>query len=344
MVDKTGIGNYNSDMVEKKKGTDKTGKTLKKKAARTSDKIYFSHNNFFTAFFEEKEVVESFLTEYVPKEITRDLDFNTLEIERENFVNKKLRRHFSDILYSIQFKKKPAYAYLLFEHKSREKKKKKKFAPFQLLKYMVHIWDRHLKLYKEIETLPPIIPMVFYHGKEKWNVRTDFLSLFDVPQSMAKYIPQFDFELHDISHTPDESIRGNILLQILMLTFKYIFNPELVHKLKIIFSLLKELDDEKRGDEYLEILLRYLLSRGETLSVEDLRETVDDFFEEGGNLMPTIAQQFVAQGREETKWHVARNSLRKGLDMRTISEITELSVEEIKRLKSEMDQEKTTSH
>ena len=87
---------------------------------QTSTEIYFSHNNLFTTFFEEKKVVESFLKDYVPAEIVGNLDFSTLQMDRESFVDKRLGRHFSDILYHIRLQQDPAYVYFLFEHKSRE--------------------------------------------------------------------------------------------------------------------------------------------------------------------------------------------------------------------------------
>jgi predicted transposase/invertase (TIGR01784 family) len=229
-------------------------------------------------------------------------------------VDKKLLRHFSDILYSIQYKQNPAFVYLLFEHKSRLKKKKKKLTPFQLLKYMVHIWDRHLKQYKEkkVKNLPPIIPMLIYHGEKEWEVSTDFLSLFDIPECMEKYIPNFRFELYDISHTPDEHIKGTILLRVLFLTFKYIFKPELNHKLKDIFRLFMELEDKSRGTEYLEILLRYLSNSAEYVTLEELRETVVEFFEEGGELMATIADKLKEEGRQEGRQEGMENKAEGG--------------------------------
>ncbi|MGD2084710.1 MAG: Rpn family recombination-promoting nuclease/putative transposase [Candidatus Aminicenantes bacterium] len=316
-------------MTDKQKRVDESKEEAAKENTQKSE-IYFSHNNFFAAFFDEKEVVESFLKEYVPAEIIKDLDFNTLQIDKESFVDKKLLRHFSDILYLIRYKQNPAYVYFLFEHKSRVKKKKKKLTPFQLLKYMVNIWDRHLKRHKKVDNLPPIIPMVIYHGEKEWEISTDFLSLFDIPQCMERYIPNFSFELFDISHNPDEYIKGTVLLRILFLTFKYIFNPELLHKLKDIFRLLMELEDKTRGTEYLEILLRYLSSSAEHVSVEEIRETVGEFFEQGGDIMPTIVQQV----KNDTKEEIAKKMIEKGMDVDTILDVTGISRKKLEKIAS----------
>jgi hypothetical protein len=202
---------------------------------------------------------------------------------------------------------------------------------------MVNIWDRHLKRYKKVENLPPIIPIVIYHGKKKWEVKTDFLSLFDIPGCMEKYLPNFCFELFDISHMPDEHIKGAVLLKILFLTFKYIFNPELLNKLDDIFRLLMELDDKTRGTEYLEVLLRYLSNSAEHVSMEELQETVDEFFEKGGELMPTIVQQIRSEVKnefEKEKIEIAKRLIMKGMDVDTIEEITGIPREKLEQLTS----------
>jgi predicted transposase/invertase (TIGR01784 family) len=362
MIDKTGITNYNRGMTDKHNIEEEHKKEVVKQETKKTGKIYFSHNNFFDAFFDEKEVAESFLKEYLPAEITRDLDFSTLQIDKESFVDKKLLKHSSDTLYHIRYKQDPAYVYFLFEHKSRLKKKKKKLTPFQLLKYIVLIWDRHLRRHKEVETLPPIIPIVIYHGETEWEVSTDFLSLFDVPGCIEKYIPNFRFELFDISHMPDEHIKGVVLLRILFLTFKYIFNPELLHKLDDIFRLLMELEEKSRGSEYLEVLLRYFSSSAEHVSMEELRETVDEFFEKGGDVMPTIYQQIRNEVKheyevkvkeaevkvkevknelekkknelEKEKEEIAKRLIMKGMDIDTIVEITGISRKKLEQLDS----------
>jgi len=58
LVDKTSIKIYNKSLTDKHK-FEKDKKDIKE-GIQTSGEIYFSHNNFFTVFFEEKHVVESF--------------------------------------------------------------------------------------------------------------------------------------------------------------------------------------------------------------------------------------------------------------------------------------------
>ncbi len=73
--------------------------------------------------------------------------------------------------------------------------------------------------------IPVIIPMTLYHGESKWELETSFGSLFDSPEYLKRYVPDFEYNLNDISHVPDDEIKGTIRLRVLCLTLKYIFSP-----------------------------------------------------------------------------------------------------------------------
>jgi predicted transposase/invertase (TIGR01784 family) len=208
---------------------------------------------------------------------------------------------------------------------------------FQFLKYMVRIWELYLKQNKKAETLPAIIPIVIYHGPRKWEVDTGFTSLFKAPGYMKEYIPDFNYKLYDISHVPDEEIKGAVLLRVLFMTLKYIFTPELNYRLREeIFPLLLELNDKKKGTEYLEVLLGYLTKSAGKLPEKELNESVTQLFEEGGDLMATIAEKWKKEGKKEGKWDVVKSSLKEGLPIKTIERITGFPSEEIIRFKEKL--------
>jgi predicted transposase/invertase (TIGR01784 family) len=288
------------------------------------------HARTFEYVFKEKETAASFLKEYLPEKVRNKLDFRTLKISNVKFVDKKLEDYFSDLMYEIKLKAshKRALIYLLFEHKSWEEW----FTCLQVLKYMVRIWELFLKQNKKAKYLPVIIPLVIYHGKPKWSLSTRFISLFEETTDLEEYIPDFSFNLYDISHTPDEDIHGTPLLKIFLTTFKYITSPELRNVLWDIFKLFLELRDKTKVSEYLEVLLRYLVNSPGEFNKEELHEQVISILEEGGNIMQTIAQQFKEEGMEEKAKETAKRMLEKGFDLDTIVEITGLKPSEIKKL------------
>ncbi|UCH98013.1 MAG: Rpn family recombination-promoting nuclease/putative transposase, partial [Candidatus Aminicenantes bacterium] len=184
-------------------------------------------------------------------------------------------------------------------------------------------------------TLPVIIPMVIYHGPRKWEVDTGFDSFFKAPGYLKEYIPDFNYKLYDISHIPDKSIKGVVLLRILLMSLKYIFTPELKYKLREeILPLFLELKDKKKGTEYLEVLLRYLTRSAGSLPEKELNEAVSQLFEEGGDLMETIAEQWEKQGMEKKAKETAKRMLEDGVPIETISKYTGLTEKEVKTLMS----------
>ena len=363
LVDKTGKENYNKTMSEERElNNEPEESTGPGNSDEKGTRVYLSHDGLFRLFFDKKNVAESFIRENLPVEITRDLDFSALTLSKDTFVGRKLSRSYSDVLYHTRFKGDLAYLYFLFEHKSWQPN----FPGIQLLKNMAHIWEAHLEKHKDTRKLPPIIPLLIYHGESSWQVDTNFISMFDIPETLRKYIPSFDFELYDVSHMPDEEIKGDVELRLVLTAFKYIFHPEILSRLKQIFQMFGEFSDKTKFNENLESLLVYIWSNIKDFSFDQLQESVNEALEEGGAIMGTIYQQVlekgkeigvkegeeigvkkgeeigvrkgreigVKEGEEKNRLQVALNCIMKGIDIQTIAEITDLPVERIELLKN----------
>ena len=295
------------------------------------------HDSGFRDFFSERRVAQSFLRENLPASIAKQLDYRTLKISKDTFIDKQLIPSQSDLLYEIKYKNLPLLLYLLFEHKSYQDW----LVAFQLLKYMVRIWELYLKQHEGAKKLPAILPLVIYHGKSEWRISKRFGDLMDIPVELEPHIPDFDYRLYDISHLPDEEIKGTVLLRIILMTFKYIYSPDLRHHLVDIFKLFGEIKNKTKGLEYLEALLRYLTASADTITPEVLQESLAQSIKDGGDIMPTIAQQWMQQGRQEgmesKEWFVVKNSLLMGLSIETIAKLTGLPVKRIEQMKTQLD-------
>jgi predicted transposase/invertase (TIGR01784 family) len=317
-----------------------SAKKRKDTGKRTAAHVKSPHDMIVKNYLGDRETAESLFIEYLPSEITRHMDFSTLEIQKDTFVDKKLSDFYSDLLYRVHFSGSPAYIYLLIEHKSWEEK----FLGFQLLKYMVGIWELHLKQNKKVKSLPVILPFVIYHGTKEWRLGNEFKMLFDAPEYVEKYIPNFEYSLQDVSHLPDEEIRGRVLVRILFNILKYIFTPELSHKLPGILRLFGEISDKTKLTEYFEVMLKYLAVSAKNLKDEDLKDSVTKVLSEGGEIMATLAEQWMRQGEErgiqkgiqKNTMDIIKNSLKAGLPIPTIEEITGIPAEEINRLKQKL--------
>jgi predicted transposase/invertase (TIGR01784 family) len=254
------------------------------------------HDHFFRATFTHRNVAAGFARHYLPLDIVENLDLETLQPTKDSFVDDELRDHFTDLLYETRLKDNTlAYVYLLFEHKSYSEP----WVAFQLLRYMVRIWEYALEQY-QVTTLPPIIPLVVYHGEQRWQVDARFCHLVTACPPLADYVPDFRYELYDLSMYSDEELVGAVNLRLPLFLMKHIFDKDWHKVLPRVMQLLEELAYAESGLAYVERALRYLAAAARTLRSEDLEEAVAQTFPKtGGVLMQTIAQTWVEEGIEQ---------------------------------------------
>lgn len=153
------------------------------------------------------------------------------------------------------------------------------------------------------QSLCPIIALVVYHGQKNWTVKRQFSRVFEtLPQSLRRYVPEFEYLLYDLSRYSEAEIRGWAILQVGLLLLKYSWQDELEEKFGEIVSLLETLNDTQTAIEFLAAVIQYMLYGSEKISREQLTETVSALFDQKGDTaMPTIAQQLYQEGREEAR-------------------------------------------
>lgn len=291
-----------------------------------------SHDRFFKQSFSRKEIVQSFLEQYLPADLTKRFDYTTLEILKDSFVDRELSEHFSDILYRIKVSGSTAFVYLLFEHKSYPDR----WYSFQMLRNRVKIWEMYLKQNAKARKLPVIVPVVIYHGAGKWKMKNSIRPLFEEIPGAEKYIPDSRCEIYDISHMPDDRIKGEILLQVQLLLLKYVFKAELTEKLPEILRLFGTLLRKQKATEYLEVVLRYLVSSVDSAKTEELKTQVENAIENGGSVMPTIAEKWIREGVEKGMIEAAERMIRKDLTNADIRDITGLSIRKIEEIRKNL--------
>jgi hypothetical protein len=74
---------------------------------------------------------------------------------------------------------------------------------------MVKIWEMSLKN-GEAPGFPVIIPLVFYHGEKRWRAGLNLKSLFNHPENMVSFMPDFQYLLWDASRYSDEEIKAAV--------------------------------------------------------------------------------------------------------------------------------------
>ena len=253
------------------------------------------HDRFFRETFSRRATLQEFVRLYLPREVVRGLDLRTLAPIEGSFVDPELRLHVADLVCRATLSSgKPAYLYLLFEHKSQPDH----FVALQLLRYMTKLWDQELKQSPKLP-LPTVLPLVFYHGRRRWTVATEFSALFECPDHLAPFMPSFRYELIDLSQYSDDQIRGGVGLQVRLLAMRHIFDPRPADSLPRILRLVATVARTSSGLRALEAVMRYF-SASERVEERELHEALTTVFpDEGEKLMVSMAEKYIQEGIKE---------------------------------------------
>lgn len=252
------------------------------------------HDRFFKAVFGQTEITAEFLARYLPPTVAAALDWTTLRACKDSFLAPDLALHPADLLYEVQLHSGAmGYVQVLFEHKSYVESR----ISLDLLRYRVRIWEQWLNT-GHGGRLPVIVPVVVYHGAKVWRVSRQFADEVEDAPTLRIYVPECVYHLVDLSGYRDEELQGAVRLHTALLTLKYIFRDELRERLPGILGLLRELEQNSSGLDYVLTLLRYLAQGASTdrLDGEELRRVVTQALSSGGQLMMTIAEQWVQEG------------------------------------------------
>jgi len=168
------------------------------------------------SFFSDPKRVKTLLGIFA-KDVAKSIHSIT-PVNTEKFSSKS-QKFMLDLLFSCKVKDQDAYIRIVLEHKSYLDKE----LPVQLSYYNSAIWEEAIK---GKEYYPPIINIVFYHGKGEWNIPTSLPILED--QNLEKYVSKLNYILIDLNKVSDEDIisetHQDLCAQWAMLAMKHIFD------------------------------------------------------------------------------------------------------------------------
>jgi predicted transposase/invertase (TIGR01784 family) len=330
------------------------------------------HDRFTRSLMTNPKVAEEFFKTNLPEHIKNAIDFSSLELRKESFIDDNLKLQIADLLYLVQFNGRPGFLYVLLEHASTDDR----FLPFRMHKYVTAIMDHHLKK-KDNKTLPLVYPIILYTGKKPYAYSMDLFDLFsEKERDLAKEIFTSPYHLVDLTQVSDEELKQYIWFGTMALTLKHIHDSNIIPFFESIVDVLKEL--EKRGESsYIHTIITYMAGTGEVPQKSEFFETTkklesvneekimstlveqlqpellniarkqsfEQGFEKASELLrPKLLQEGrqvglkegrqvgLEEGRQEERIKIARNMLSEGIDIKVISLAMKLSEGEIRKL------------
>lgn len=151
-------------------------------------------------------------------------------------------------------------------------------------------------------------------GRSRWTISRQFPDLFEAPAAFKTYLPHFSYELCDLTQYSEAEIKGEIILQVVLRLLKYSLRSEINDRLDETLALLLQLSEQETAMQYLRLFLRYLSQGSEQLSEAKLQQAVTALFEEGEQLMPTLAQEWIEKGIEKGEAIGLEKGIEKGIE------------------------------
>jgi len=271
------------------------------------------HNNFFHFALSQLPNARSLIETQLDEAALAVLDLENLKLQAGSFVDSDLREKFSDLLFSAPLAKKEdangakeTLIYFLFEHKSQSDA----LTAFQLLSYLVRIWEKRLRDGLE---LCPIVPLVVYHGENGWSAARSMQELVRGPKELAEYQVDFRFQLLDLSALKDHEIGGNLILKSTLRLLKYSRSRHLLEILGEILRLIVQVLPGHQGEEWVNVIGVYVMSVNKNISESEYKQTLKSVFPtqfEPGSL----ADRLLTQGREEGRESGLEQGREQGLE------------------------------
>ncbi|WP_187759829.1 Rpn family recombination-promoting nuclease/putative transposase [Thiospirochaeta perfilievii] len=290
------------------------------------------HDQRYKKIFSNPIFIEKLLVSFVNEKFIKDLDFTNMERLDKSFVDSKMKKRESDIIYKINFKGKPIYIYLLLEFQSSVDQT----MPLRFLRYILELSESFGKD-KDTKFYPAVFPLLLYNGEDKWTAEINPKELYSktIPE---KFIPSFEYYPIIIN-----KIEKKTLLKIhnVVSAIFFLENTSLNEMHKAFDDLIILLKDsspvEVNGFKvWLNSLLKDRnidIDEDKLQQLESPQEVLPMFAATLDKMEEEFTYKGKLEGKLEEKKEIAINLLKSSFGFENTSKITGLTIDELKQLK-----------
>ena len=286
------------------------------------------HDKLFKIILSNKEEAVGFIKKVLNSK--EDITTKNIELYNKEYITEKFEKRETDITYKIAEKN----LYIIIEHQSTIDRT----MPYRIQRYKMLLMDEIINK-KEMKKVgyefPRIIAIVLYTGRGKWKVE----KLEDVQKPLEWYKEtEKEFELVDVNkYTEEELMKDELVITKAMLIEK----QKDARKVRDILNKVNQI--VKNNPEKIKLLLeilKYILLNSKS---EEIRKEADKIIKEykGGeeavlNMVTVYNKALDEQrnvGDRQRQIKTAKRLLKEKMKPEFIAKITDLSIEEIEKLK-----------
>lgn len=268
------------------------------------------HDALFRTLLEDPSRAAVLIREHLPDEVRQQLSDAPPRLLDGTYVDERLRTTRSDRLFEMRLRTgRPVFVYVLLEHKSSPDPR----TPLQLLGYMVRIWERHAEGdAAKLGALPPIVPLVFYHGVRPWRVPRSIFEMIERNEALDPLVRSMAYVLRDLGRIETERLSRDPAVRAVLAVLKYVQRSKEIDA-EILAGVLRSLP---RGLRLAVTVMRYIVA---TYQID--RTLLDEAARLAGpgnweTLMGTIAEEWIQEGRQEGRQEGEASALARLLERR----------------------------
>ncbi len=283
--------------------------------------------------FGDAMLCAQFIRDYIDLPYMKDVQPEDIEDVSSQFVPLFEAERNADRVKRIQIQgKKPFFIISLIEHKTDVEYD----VCMQIFRYMIYIWEDYAKeeekrckgiTHRKDFKYPPILPIVYYEGKDTWTAPLNFHSRVEHGDVFGKYIPDFQYYLVPIrDYSTEELLKKTDEISLIMLINKVQMQADMEELSKIPEDVLREILRDTPTpviDLISDVLLALLLKAN--VPVEEAEELVGKVKEK------KMAELFA---NAKVQWYSDEN-LQRIMELREVRDELRMQVEEEKQLVEE---------
>ncbi|WP_366658046.1 Rpn family recombination-promoting nuclease/putative transposase [Fodinicurvata sp. EGI_FJ10296] len=196
------------------------------------------HDALFRAILDDAGRAAALIRDYLPPELAELLADSPPDPVDGSYIDAKLRSTQSDRLFRTATRSgSTAFIYVLLEHKSHPDAN----TPLQIAEYMLRIWRRH-RSNEGGGRLPPILPLVLYHGVADWTVPTSLAGCIEAEGPLLKAASGFGYTLQDLKRRDYETLSADHAVRSGLAALRYVFDRAV--SVEILHRIVQDAPDE----------------------------------------------------------------------------------------------------
>jgi predicted transposase/invertase (TIGR01784 family) len=233
------------------------------------------NDKFFKFLFSMVVVVKGYFHDLFPKYLSEKLDLSTLELDNTTYITAELGAFYSDIVWQCQLvgSKKIVQICFIFEHKSYVPD----YPHVQIGDYKQGAYNKQLAAG---QTLKVVIPIIVYHGKQKWEEKPFHSYFGDVDPAFQQFIDPNAYYLTNLQDYSDEMIEAFsvVFLRKAFLALKHYTEKKYLkeHFLELIFIGHEE-NNSKETLDFIKSFYVYLSNKLGGITEKEVKILIENF-------------------------------------------------------------------